>query len=46
MAVKENWVQGGGLGPVVVGEDHLPEEGEVTHVLILPAYLLKYPSQP
>ena len=39
MAVKEKWLQGGGLGPVVGGEDHLPVEGEVTH--ILPAYLIK-----
>ena len=42
MAVKEKPSQGGGLGPVVGEEDHLPEEGEVTHVLILPAYLVKY----
>ena len=41
MAVKENLPQGGGLGPVVGGEDHLPEESEVTYVLILPAYLAK-----
>ena len=41
MAVKEKLVQGGGLGPVVEGEDHLPEEGEVTHVLVLPAFLAK-----
>ena len=27
MAVKEKLAQGGGLGPVVGGEDHLPEEG-------------------
>ena len=32
MAMKENLVQGGGLGPVVGGEDHLPVEGEVTHI--------------
>ena len=42
MAVKENLLQGGGLVPVVGGEDHLPEEGEVTHVLILPASSIKY----
>ena len=35
MAVKEKWAQGGSLGPVVGGEDHLPVEGEVTHVLIV-----------
>jgi len=29
MAVKEKLLQGGGLGPVVGGEDHLPVEGEV-----------------
>ena len=29
MAVKEKQPQGGGLGPVVGGEDHLPEEGVV-----------------
>ena len=31
MAVKEKLLQGGGLGPVVGGEDHLPVEGEVMH---------------
>ena len=35
MAVKEKWLQGRGLGPVVGGEDHLPVEGEVTHVHLL-----------
>ena len=30
MAVKEKLLQGGGLGPVVGGEDHLPVEGKVT----------------
>ena len=30
MAVKEKLLQGGGLGPAVGGEDHLPVE--VTHV--------------
>ena len=29
MAVKEKLPQGGGLGPVVEGEDHLPEESNV-----------------
>ena len=29
MAVKEKKLQGGGLGPVVGGEDHLPVEGNV-----------------
>ena len=29
MAVKEKTTQGGGLGPVVGGEDHLPVEGDV-----------------
>ena len=33
MAVKQKVVQGGGLGPVVGGEDHLPVEGEVTHFI-------------
>ena len=28
MAVKEKTLQGGGLGPVVGGEDHLPAESE------------------
>ena len=46
MAVRVKNKQGGGLRPVVGGEDHLPEESEVTYVLILPAYLVKYPSQP
>ena len=32
MVVKEKLPQGGGLGPVVGGEDHLPEE--VTHVTL------------
>ena len=32
MAVKEKWLQGGGLGPVVGGEDHLSEEGEITRL--------------
>ena len=41
MAVKEKLPQGGGLGPVVGGEDHLPEKGEVTR-LALPAFLVKY----
>ena len=40
MAVKEKQSQGGGLGPVVVGEDHLPEEGEVTQLVLL-AFLVK-----
>ena len=40
MAVKEKWALGGGIGPVVVGVDHLPEKGEVTR-LVLPAYLVK-----
>ena len=40
MAVKEKPLQGGGLEPVVGGEDHLPEKGEVTR-LVLPAFLVK-----
>ena len=35
MAVKEKLLQGGGLGPVVGGEDHLPVEGEVTLLAII-----------
>ena len=35
MAVKEKLLQGGGLGPVVGGEDHLPEEGKVTLLAII-----------
>ena len=34
MAVKEKLLQGGGLGPVVGGEDHLPVEGKVTLLAI------------
>ena len=30
MAVKDKLLQGGGLGPVVGGENHLPVEGKVT----------------
>ena len=40
MAVKEKLVQGGGLEPVVGGENHLPVEGEITN-LFLPAFLVK-----
>ena len=41
MAVKEKAEQGGGLGPVVVGEeDHLPEEGEVTQFILLVCLIL------
>jgi len=29
--VKEKSEQGGGLGPVVVGMDHLPAESEIRH---------------
>ena len=29
MAMKEKSLQGGGLGPVVGGEDHLPVEGKI-----------------
>ena len=36
MAVKEKLPQGGGLGPVVGGEDHLPVEGEVTCLVSFP----------
>ena len=36
MAVKEKLLQGGGLGPVVAGEDHLPVEGEVTRLVSFP----------
>ena len=34
MAVKEKLLQGGGLGPVVGGEDHLPVEGKVIYLII------------
>ena len=50
MAVKEKLLQGGGLGPVVGGEDHLPvgsntchlqyEKKKLTHVLILPMRII------
>ena len=40
MAVKEKAEQGGGLGPVVGGEDHSPEEGEVTRLILLVCLIL------
>ena len=40
MAVKEKAEQGGGLGPVVGGVDHLPEEGEVTQLVLLVSLIL------
>ena len=36
MVVKEMPLQGGGLGPVVGGEDHLPVEGRVTRLVSFP----------
>ena len=36
-AVNVKWEHGGGLGPVVGGEDHLPAEGEaVQSVTLIP----------
>ena len=32
MAVKEKLLQGGGLGPVVGGEDHLPVGSNTCHL--------------
>ena len=39
MAVKEKPPQGGDLGPVVGGEDHLPVEGRV-HTCLIPFQVL------
>ena len=33
MAVKEKWLQGGGLGPVVGGEDHLPASSKIDSLI-------------
>ena len=33
MAVNEKWAHGGGLGPVVGGEDHSPAEGEAVQTV-------------
>ena len=33
MAVNEKNAHGGGLGPVVRGEDHLPAEGEAVQTV-------------
>ena len=33
-AVNVKWEPGGGLGPVVVGEDHLPAEGEAVQTVL------------
>ena len=38
MAVKEKTLQGGGLGPVVGGEDHLPVGSNACLVLFLVSY--------
>ena len=38
MAVKEKPSQGGGLGPVVEGEDHLPVGSNTCLVLFLVSY--------
>ena len=33
--VKEKEAQGGGLGPVVVGMDHLPAESEIRKTVLV-----------
>jgi len=34
IAVNVKWEHGGGLGPVVGGEDHLPAKGEAVQCLL------------